>query len=47
MNENKNINDIKQFISDLIDEMERAIPAAKDETYIVNCIQCKDENAKS
>jgi hypothetical protein len=27
--------------------MERAIPAAKDETYIVNCIQCKDENAKS
>jgi hypothetical protein len=39
--------EIKQFISDLIDEMERAIPAAKDETYIVNCIQCKDENAKS
>lgn len=47
INENKNVNDIKQFISDLIDEIVGAIPAAKDETYIVNCIQCKDENAKS
>lgn len=30
INENKNINDIKQFISDLIDEMVGAIPEKKE-----------------
>lgn len=41
------LGELRQFISDLIDEMVGKIPKEKNETYVINCIQCKDENAKS